>query len=122
MPDYWEILYGLNPDSAADGVLDFDQDGLTNAQEFLCGTDPLNPRSRLGFAGCRWESDGFVLVFEAVAGRTYSVEYRDGQPLGSWNKLMTVGPFGSAQQREIKDFAAADSHARYYRLATPASP
>lgn len=42
MPDWWEILHGLNPNWAGDALLDYDHDGLTNLQEFLHGTDPWN--------------------------------------------------------------------------------
>ncbi|HEY5791709.1 MAG TPA: DUF1800 family protein [Chthoniobacterales bacterium] len=42
MPDAWEIDYGLDPDSAADGGLDTDGDGQTNLQEYQAGTNP-NP-------------------------------------------------------------------------------
>jgi hypothetical protein len=40
MPDGWEVLYALNPLDAADGSLDPDNDGLTNAQEYQHGTNP----------------------------------------------------------------------------------
>ncbi|HKQ37900.1 MAG TPA: lamin tail domain-containing protein, partial [Verrucomicrobiae bacterium] len=42
MPNDWELLYGFNPDSAADAAQDADGDGFTNLQEYLAGTDPLN--------------------------------------------------------------------------------
>ena len=44
LPDWWELLYGLNPNSAVgnDGANgDPDGDGKTNAQEFLLGTNPV---------------------------------------------------------------------------------
>ena len=40
MPDGWEVFYALNPLDAADGGLDPDNDGLTNAQEYQHGTNP----------------------------------------------------------------------------------
>lgn len=40
MPDGWEVYYTLNPLDAADGSLDPDNDGLTNAQEYQHGTNP----------------------------------------------------------------------------------
>lgn len=40
MPDGWEVYYALNPLDAADGSLDPDNDGLTNAQEYQHGTNP----------------------------------------------------------------------------------
>lgn len=41
MPDSWELFFGLNPNSAADGPLDADGDGVSNAQEYLLGTSPV---------------------------------------------------------------------------------
>jgi hypothetical protein len=40
MPDDWEILSGLNPADAGDGLLDYDGDGLVNLAEYTHGTDP----------------------------------------------------------------------------------
>jgi hypothetical protein len=42
LPDDWEIAHGLNP-GFNDTNLDSDGDGLTNWEEYLRGTDPLNP-------------------------------------------------------------------------------
>lgn len=39
MPDSWEIKYGLNPNTA-DGNSDIDNDGYTNIEEYLNGTEP----------------------------------------------------------------------------------
>jgi hypothetical protein len=38
--DSWELKYGLDPNNPRDALLDFDNDGLTNLQEFIFGTDP----------------------------------------------------------------------------------
>lgn len=40
MPDTWEAEHGLDPGSAADGPVDTDEDGYTNVEEWLNGTDP----------------------------------------------------------------------------------
>jgi hypothetical protein len=47
MPDWWETLYGLNP-NLADANGDFDNDGWTNLEEFRRGSNPgrQQPRSR----------------------------------------------------------------------------
>ena len=39
MPDAWEIAYGLRP-AVSDAAGDADGDGLTNGQEYTCGTNP----------------------------------------------------------------------------------
>ena len=46
MPDEWEERYGLKAPMAPDtynGSLDFDNDGLTNYEEFLLHTNPCDP-------------------------------------------------------------------------------
>ncbi|MFA6244667.1 MAG: hypothetical protein WC655_27230, partial [Candidatus Hydrogenedentales bacterium] len=40
MPDSWEASHGLNPVSPADATQDKDEDGYTNVEEFINGTDP----------------------------------------------------------------------------------
>ncbi len=43
MPDYWENLYGLDPDNPADAGWDLDNDGFTNLTEYRNGTNPADP-------------------------------------------------------------------------------
>lgn len=45
MPDSWEILYGLNPNNAADAALDGDRDTLRNLLEFRYRTNPTDADS-----------------------------------------------------------------------------
>ena len=44
MPPEWEELYGLDPD-VNDGLLDPDEDGYGNFDEYICGTVPTNAAS-----------------------------------------------------------------------------
>jgi len=41
MPAWWELLHGLSDEDAADAVQDLDSDTLTNLQEYVAGTNPL---------------------------------------------------------------------------------
>jgi hypothetical protein len=46
LPDFWENAYGLNPDDSTGdhgATGDPDQDGLSNQDEYLRGTNPVNP-------------------------------------------------------------------------------
>ena len=47
IPDAWEDQYGLNSHNPADANQDPDGDGMTNLQEYLAGTSPIDPNSRL---------------------------------------------------------------------------
>ena len=40
LPDFYENLYGLDPNDASDADGDLDGDGFTNAEEYVAGTDP----------------------------------------------------------------------------------
>jgi len=45
LTDEWENTYGLNPLDSNDANEDFDNDGLTNLEEYQHNTDPTNPDS-----------------------------------------------------------------------------
>ena len=48
LPDSWEDEQpGFNPNDPADGARDNDGDGMTNAEEYLAGTDYLDASSKL---------------------------------------------------------------------------
>ncbi|WP_456418122.1 hypothetical protein [Thiolapillus sp.] len=40
IPDYWELLHGLNPRDSTDADDDADRDGLSNFEEYLQDSDP----------------------------------------------------------------------------------
>lgn len=62
MPDDWEELYGFDPLDPDDADFDYDNDGRTNLQEYLDGSDPTNPASRLPVAGVA----GLLVLFAIV--------------------------------------------------------
>lgn len=46
MPNWWEVAYQFDPESNLDGgSADFDEDGVSNVDEFLSGSDPRDPLS-----------------------------------------------------------------------------
>lgn len=59
MLDAWELEHGLDPTNALDAEEDMDQDGLTNLQESLALTDPLDSDS---------DGDGLADGYEVAAG------------------------------------------------------
>jgi predicted phosphodiesterase len=78
--DDWEARYGLDTrsglgDDGPDG--DPDKDGMTNLQEQLAGTDPLDAQSTLRLVCGRLDNGAVWLTWPAVAGRKYVLEFSD---------------------------------------------
>jgi len=122
MPDLWEITHGLKFNDASDAALDFDNDGLTNRQEYLAGTDPRDGESALKLTSTEPVSDGVVLRFVAVANKGYTVQYRDSLAGGSWRKLANVEPAFGTRSVQISDTLPAGVAERFYRVVTPQAP
>jgi hypothetical protein len=40
LPDWWELIYGLDPFNSSDAIGDADGDGISNWQEYQDGTNP----------------------------------------------------------------------------------
>ena len=121
IPDAWEVQYGLNPNSAADGPLDNDGDGMSNLMEYLAGTDPTDPASVLRIIAIA-SPPPYVLSIPVVAGRSYTVQYSDDLPSGAWLKLRDLAPPALDGIAHVTDTNAPASRARFYRLVTPAQP
>jgi hypothetical protein len=122
MPDDWELLNDLDADNPSDAVLDSDEDGMTNLEEYLAGTDPRDAGSALRFEWVEAGVEGVSLGFRAVFGRGYTVLYTDEPASGSWSKLEDVdaGP-GVTVLTVVDEMVPADG-SRYYRVVTPARP
>ena len=121
MPDAWETAHGFNPNDPSDANLDSDHDGLTNLQEYLAGTDPHNAASTLklevanpGLAA----GTNAVLVFEGVAGKTYTVLYVDMLPAG-WTPLVHIEALPASGPVWVTNAVPSGVVQRFYRIVTP---
>jgi hypothetical protein len=125
LPNDWESAHGLNPlvsaeDDGASG--DPDGDGSTNLQEYLSGTHPRDPASYLAVHSISANATSIVVRFTAVAGRTYTVLYRDALGSGDWSKLKDIPAQEETGPIEVHDPDAGSIASRFYRLATPQVP
>ena len=119
LPDAWELANGTNW-QVADAAADPDHDGFTNLQEFLAGTDPRDPASRLTLRAA--QGGGVIsLQFLAASNHTYSLLYQDTLISPVWSKLADIPAQATNGSCSIIDSNAVGS-ARFYRLATPALP
>ncbi len=119
MTDVWEDQYMLDKNNPADAAQDADGDGMTNLAEFRAGTDPRSAGSVLKLVFGSFDGAEAALMFNAVAGKPYSVQFRDSFTAGSWTNLLSVPPQGVSQPLQVIDMSAGDSPQRFYRVTTP---
>lgn len=77
LPDWWERWYFLSEVGAASDA-DSDADGLSNYQEYLTGTDPLDPWSCFDILLLlNSVPRQVVLTWPSTSNRTYRIEVAD---------------------------------------------
>ncbi len=124
MADGWEIANGLNP-LVDDALGDTDGDGSVNRDEFLCGTDPRNPGSRLRVASITGGA-AIGITWTTVHGRTYIVETSETLG-GSWTEVASSqvteldGTPGTEGTESWAD-TAPSAVRRFYRVKLVTSP
>lgn len=90
MPDWWETKYFGGTNTVKGGAQeDWDQDGMSNLDEYLAGTSPTNAASVLRISTlAKVAGTGLSTIsWSAVPGKTYQVLYSDS-PGGSWSDTL----------------------------------
>lgn len=111
MADWWETANGFAPNDAADGPLDRDGDGQSNAAEFFAATDPSDPTSALRLISEKIET-GLRLRFPSVLGRVYRIETSASLVTPLWSEVAELPGTGS----EIEVDAATSGNAGFFRV------
>lgn len=117
LPDDWELAQGLDPRVATgpDGPNgDPDADGLSNSLEYALGTTAH--AVDLVITAIADAPDGVRISFNAIPGRTYTVESRDGLEGASWQWVANLLPPQSPQIFQVKNVPPPTVTARYYRV------
>jgi|GEM_PF-5787694 len=86
MPDAWEASHGLNP-FVNDALLDPDNDGLCNLDEYLCGTDPQQSASTLGLEAMQNNDTDVCLQWASSPGQIYRVAWSRALG-GGWSNTL----------------------------------
>jgi hypothetical protein len=128
IPNYVETnlaLLGFNFSStnAADGLLDFDGDGMSNADEYRAGTEINNSNSVLRVS--LTNTLGVAVVsFGAVPNKTYTIQYADAfsnaVPPAAWTRLVDVLSRPTNRTEIFPDPGWTSN--RFYRVVTPRAP
>jgi hypothetical protein len=101
-----------------DGARDDDHDGMSNAAEYIAGTDYLDPTSYLRLDITRGLF--ITLTINAVSNRTYTLLCSPTLIEPPWSKLADVLARPTNRIEILIDTNRAVQ--RYYRLATPIQP
>ena len=89
MLDAWETANGLNPTNAADATQDRDNDGRSNKDEYLAGTNPSSGGSFFRATMSSATPGSVRLSWNSVAGKSYKV-WASQEPGGGFAVIATV--------------------------------
>ena len=117
--DEWKInFFGSTTNPAAADNADPDGDGVPNWMEFLAGTDPTNPNSKLVLNAAALQTikgqRNISVQWLTAPGRAYAVQWNNNLAGGAWQTLGTVS--GNGYTTNCADLTPTNS-TRYYRLS-----
>jgi len=119
IPDLWELANGFDLLDPFDATEDADSDGMTNWEEYIAGTDPQDPASRLQIEPIS-ATGQTTIQFMAIANRTYSVQFNDHLDTGPWKRLSDIVARTNNRLESIID--PSPTAGRFYRITTPQQP
>ena len=121
MPDDWELSQGLDPFDPGDANTDADGDGLGNLEEYASGTIANDPLSCLQLQISAPAGNNLNLCFQAVAGRSYTVQSRTSLQ-DAWMKFQDIDAQTSGRNVDVVCPKGSAHPAGFYRLVTPKLP
>jgi sugar lactone lactonase YvrE len=115
IPDTWRLIYfGTISNLLSAANLDPDGDGASNWQEYVAGTNPMDPASVLKLTPVA-PSPNFTVQWPSVPGKTYMVQSSTSLFSTNWTIISSNLP-GTGQIMQLPDTNLPAPPARFYRV------
>jgi hypothetical protein len=97
---------------------DSDDDGLSDGEEVIAGTDPWNRAIFFGLDGASSlpSADGFVVAWQSVTGRLYTVSSCTNVPAPAWTNLPAAASLAGTGARMSVTNSTSNEALKYYRV------
>ena len=115
MDDAWELANQLEPSNRNDAVADADDDGHTNLQEYLAGTNPQDPNSVMRIEITQLDASMMRIRFTSALGKLYRLERTTNVLNDVWGIVADNIP-GTGTVIEITDALTTGTTGQLYRV------
>jgi hypothetical protein len=95
---------------------------MSNIAEYIAGTTPNDGTSLLHVANVGVDGDDFVLRFEAVGDKSYTLLGSDEPDSGIWERVLDMSPQGATETIDVLDPTPKTASKRFYQIVTPQRP
>jgi sugar lactone lactonase YvrE len=115
IPDWWRLLYfGTVSNLLSAANLDADGDGASNWQEYVAGTNPMDPTSVLQLTPLA-SAPNFTVQWPSIVGKTYMVQSSSSLASTNWSITASNLP-GTGFMMQLSDTNLPAPPARFYRV------
>lgn len=118
LPNGWEQMYGFSPLDPFDAENDADGDKMSNLEEFLAGTNPINAASCLQITSQTISNHSVNVSWKAVGGKSYVVQKSPSPTAGftDLSPVITVPGTAEITTNYLDVGAATNWPGRFYRI------
>ncbi len=120
IPNGWKQQYGFNPFDSTVAAADPDGDGMSNLQEFLAGTNPVDATSAFRILSLVADPSGDIVTWSASSNKVYQLQLNLDLVSGVWSNVggSVTDDIGQATLSETNAVAPPLTN-RFYRIQLP---